>query len=147
MTTTTRNRILRADAGFLVLAALGGLWTDICAGFLARGPLSLVLRDVPEAAIGSFEAHGLALIFGVLMWRAVPVKSVHLTGVAIHLLLGAANLLFWRMFITADLLVLGYVTTFFHFSFVGLQLCAAAAVGPERRAELGTLVTHSGEGQ
>lgn len=127
MTTTTRLWILRANAACLVAASLGGLAMDILGSFFARGPMSRIVAAAPGSGIGFIEAHGLALILGVLLWRAAPVRSWHLTAAAVHFLLGTANLAFWSFFIASDALAVGYVTTGMHWLFVGLQLLAAAA--------------------
>lgn len=128
MTTQTRERILRANAVYLVLASLGGLISmDIPGAFFARGPAAGILAQAPHAAIGFFEAHGLALIFGVLLWRAAPLRSWHVTAMAVHVLLGTANILFWQIFIAANVLAMGYITTGLHWLFVILQLFAAFA--------------------
>jgi hypothetical protein len=75
-------------------------------------------------AVGTTEAHGLALILGVLLWRAAPLRSWHLTALAIHVLLGTSNLVFWQVFVAADFLAAGYITTSLHELFVVLQLFA-----------------------
>jgi hypothetical protein len=49
----------------------------------------------PGGRIGFIEAHGLALIIGVPLWQAAPLRIWHLTAAAVHLLLGTANLVFW----------------------------------------------------
>jgi hypothetical protein len=127
MTAAMRRFILRADAAFLLPAAAGGLVADILGSFFDRGPQRLILRDAPGAGIGFIEAHGLALILAVLLWRAAPVRSWHVAAASIHVLLGTANLAFWQFFVAADVLVVGYVTTALHGLFVALQLAAAAA--------------------
>ena len=71
----------------------------------------------------------LALIIGVLLWRAEPLRLWHLTAAAVHVLLGTSNLVFWQIFIAADALLMGYVTTSLHWTFVALQLLAASAAG------------------
>jgi len=43
-------------------------------------------------------------------------------------LLGASNLVFWPIFVAADALWAGYVTTTLHWTFVVLQLSAAASI-------------------
>ena len=43
------------------------------------------------------------------------------------MLLGTSNLVFWEMFVAADALAVGYVSTILHWMFVIAQL--AAAVG------------------
>jgi len=44
---------------------------------------------------------------------------------------GRRNLVFWQLFIAADLLWVGYVTTSLHWIFAVLQLCAASQSGAE----------------
>lgn len=126
-----RRLLLRANAAFLLIASAGGMWSDLTGAFLARGHVAPVLAHAPHAAIGFVEAHGLAFIIGVLLWRAEPQRSWHLTAAAVHLLLGTANLVFWQIFIAADMLAVGYITTSLHWLFVALQLFAAvtAAAG------------------
>ena len=128
MTIQPRHAVLRADALFLLLAGSSGMAADLAASFLAIGPQHAVLAAAPYTAIGFVEAHGLAMIFGWLLWCAAPARSWHLTAVAIHTLLGTANLVFWSMFIAADMLPAGYLTTSLHWLFVSLQLTAAATI-------------------
>ena len=44
--------------------------------FLRVGPQRPMLGAAPHAAIGFVEAHGLAFIIGVLLWRAEPVRML-----------------------------------------------------------------------
>jgi hypothetical protein len=129
MTLAKRAAVLRADAVFLMAASVGGLATDLAGAFLQRGLQSRVLAAVPAAAIGFVEAHGLALILGIVLWRARVERAWHLTAAGIHQLLGTANLVFWPLFITADMLMVGYLTTTFHGLFLVGQLVAAATAG------------------
>jgi hypothetical protein len=55
---------------FLMIAAASGLISDIRGAFFASGPVAPVIASAPHAAIGLVEAHGLAFILGVLLWRA-----------------------------------------------------------------------------
>jgi predicted membrane-bound mannosyltransferase len=74
--------------------------------------------------IGGFEAHGLAVILGVLLLRAAKQadrRSWHALGLSVHLLLGAANLVFWSSFLRLDVLMIGVVTTALHIIFIGAQ--------------------------
>lgn len=132
MSQITRQLILRANAVFLLAASAGGMYSDLIGAFFARGQLAPVLTAAPHAAIGFVEAHGLAFIIGVLLWRAEPARSWHLTAAAVHALLGTANLVFWQIFIAADMLAVGYVTTTLHWLFVALH--TAAIVTAESRA-------------
>ena len=56
----------------------------------------------------------MAFIIGILLWRAEPARLWHLTAAAVHLLLGTSNLVFWQIFVAADALWGGYVTTSLH---------------------------------
>ena len=127
MTTRVRTAILRANAIYLFVASVGGLRSDVLGFFFASGTESQIAADAPHAGIGFMEAHGLAFILSILLWRASPLRSWHLTGAAIHTLLGTANLLFWQIFVAFDLLWLGYLTTSLHWLFVVLQLFAAVS--------------------
>jgi hypothetical protein len=133
---SVRQLLLRLNAVFLVVAASGGLATDLGGAFLAKGPQAIVLARAPYAAIGFVEAHGLALILGVLLWRALPSRASHFTAAAVHVLLGIANLVFWQAFNAADMPVTGYVTTLLHWTFVGLQLFAALTFEAPRLVKL-----------
>jgi hypothetical protein len=136
MTPTIRTTILRANAIFLLIASAGGFTSDLVGAFLARGPVAPILAGAPHTAIGLVEAHGLAFILGVLMWRAAATRAWHITAAAIHVLLGTANLVFWQTFIVGDMLAVGYITTALHWLFVALQLTAAAyaGIGEPKRA-------------
>jgi hypothetical protein len=128
MTTPIRQVLLRANAVFLLVAATAGFWTDVLGIFFSAGAQARIIGSAPYAGIGFIEAHGLAFIIGVLLWRAAPERSWHLTAAAVHVLLGTANLVFWPIFTAADALWAGYVTTSLHWLFVVLQLSAAATV-------------------
>lgn len=129
MTVATRSIILRANAVFLLVAASWGFSADLAGAFFAIGPQKPILALAPHAAIGFVEAHGLAFIIGVLLWRAEPARLWHLTAAAVHVLLGTCNLVFWQIFIAADALWGGYVTTSLHATFAVLQVAAASAAG------------------
>jgi len=126
MNISIRRLILRGDALFLGIAATGALFTaDLPGAFSGGGPMGGVLAPNPALAIGMVEAHGLAIILAVLLWRATSLRSWHFTGAAIHALLGVCNLVFWNLFVMTQSLTLGYVTTGLHIIFFLLQLSAA----------------------
>jgi hypothetical protein len=135
MTSNTRRNILRANALYIGTAAFVAFFADIRAVLYGVGPLGRVLAAVPDSAIGFVEAHGLAFILAVLLWRgaAVATKSWHLTALGIEVLLGTCNLVFWQLFIAGDALVMGYVTTILHWVFVVLQAWALIAPDYEKR--------------
>ena len=126
-----RQRLLRANALYIGLAGSAGLLFDIRGVLYGLGPQGQVLAAAPHAAIGFVEAHGLAVILAVLLWRATPAPSWHLTAVALEVLLGTCNLAFWSLFVATDALTLGYVTTGLHWLFAALQLTAAFAASDE----------------
>jgi hypothetical protein len=129
MTPRFCSAVLKANGLFLLLAGSWGLWADLAGAFAGIGPQRAILAGAPDAAIGFVEAHGLAIIFGVLLWTAEPKRMWHLTGMAIHTLLGTSNLVFWQIFVAADMLPAGYLTTSLHAAFVLLQAMCAFGVG------------------
>ena len=128
MTPSARRAVMRANAVFLLAASTGGMFSDLLGAFLGRGQLAPVLAAAPHTAIGFVEAHGLAFIIGVILWRVEPARFWHLVAAAVHALLGTANLVFWPIFVAADMLAVGYITTALHGTFLALQLtCASRA--------------------
>lgn len=122
-----RKLILRADAVFLGFAAFTAFFfADIPGVFLAKGPLASIGAAAPQAGIGFLEAHGLAFILAIVFFRVAPDRFWHLIGAGTHLLLGTCNLIFWEFFVSTDSLAMGYLTTGLHWTFVVLQLLAAA---------------------
>jgi hypothetical protein len=131
MTTNVRHLILRANALYIGVAGFAGMIFDIRGVLYGLGPQGRALANAPYAGIGFVEAHGLAVILAVLLWRAKPERSAHFTAAAVVALLGTANLAFWQAFIAMDALVMGYVTTALHWTFVVLNLAAALNVNAE----------------
>jgi hypothetical protein len=132
MTPIGRQLILRATAIYLGTASvLGFLLLDVRGIYFDAGPLSRVLNDVPHAAIGMVEAHGLAFILAVTFWRAPAVRFWHLAAMAATALLGTANLVFWQLFVDTDALAVGYLATSLHWIFAAAQLPAAVTAPNE----------------
>ena len=134
-----RRRVLRANALFIGIAAAAGLMFDIRGVLYGLGPQGRLLADAPHAAIGFTEAHGLALILAVVLWRSAPVRASHLTAIAMEVLLGTANLAFWDMFVASDALIVGYMSTSLHWTFVAAQLACVVSepsLAPPVRAPL-----------
>src|SRR5262245_53131999 len=140
MTTTIRQLILRANALYIGVAGFAGVIFDIRGVLYGLGPQGRALANAPYAGIGFVEAHGLAVILAVLLWRARPDRSAHLTALAVVALLGTANLAFWQVFIAMDALTMRYVTTALHWTFVALNLSAALTVqGDDAEAKASAL--------
>ena len=133
---TKRQLLLRANSFFLSKAAIGGLATDVLGIIFARGPQASLIASAPHAGIGFIEAHGLALILGVLLWRAAPSRAWHLAAVAVHVLLGTANVVFWQVFVDSGLLSVGYISTSLHVAFAVLLAWAAATSSPALHTEV-----------
>ena len=105
--------LLRANALYLVTAST--------IAFLMEAV------GVRIVGIGFVDAHELALIAGLLLWSAAPRPCWHLAAAAVHVLFAAANLAHWQTFVSADIVPMGYVTTFVHALFAALQIRAARA--------------------
>ncbi len=136
MSANFRRLLLRVNAVFLVIAGLGAwLKLDFPASFAGAGPLAPLIAHEPSLGIGFIEAHGLALILGVVLWRAASTTSWHLTAAAVHLLLGTCNLVFWQLYVVTGTLPMGWVSTMIHGLLFALHAVAAvsAANGPTAR--------------
>jgi hypothetical protein len=126
-TQLARSLVLRAHAVFIGAAGLAGMVFDFRGAFLGLGPQGRVLAQAPHAAIGFVEAHGLAFILAVILWRAQPSRSLNGVGLATGLLLGGSNLIFWQLFVATGALATGYLTTSLHILFAVLHVVLAAA--------------------
>jgi hypothetical protein len=90
---TLSRKILQFDGGFLLLAGGAAMIIETVGHFFGVGPLSQT-KGSPYT-IGSFEAHGLAIIFAVLLIRAASLSERffwHQIGLVVHLLLGCSIL-------------------------------------------------------
>jgi|SRR6185436_9035827 len=122
---------LRLDGAFLALAGFGGMVTDTIGHFFGAGPLASTLHS--PYTIGGFEAHGLAVIISVLLLRgaSLPDRRLwHILALSVHLLLGAANLIFWSSFEQLDVVMVGVVTTVLHIFFVLAQGVCLYRINP-----------------
>jgi hypothetical protein len=119
--------ILRGNALWLTIGAAGGLLADVFGIFFGQGPQGRIVAGAPHTGIGFIEAHGLAMIFSIVLWQVAPLRSWHFAAAAVDVLLGSANLIFWQIFIAGDMLLAGYVTTSLHWLFAVLQFFAACS--------------------
>jgi hypothetical protein len=136
MTYSIRTLILRADAATLAFFGLFGIVTDLLSYFAAIGVWKGVLFHNP-LAVGAVEAHGLAIIIAALLIQRAAANDQgvwHLTAVTTHLLLGICNLVFWQVFIHANVVPLGIVATAYHFVFV-IANSAAISVARQELAQ------------
>lgn len=118
--------VLLLNGLFLLVAGGGALIMDLVAYFTGGGPFGPSITQMPGASVGFVEAHGLAAIIGWLLLRAARQTHVEpiwcATALAVHLLLGSTNLVFWQdAFVRFDLVPMGVVTTAGHLLFVLLE--------------------------
>ena len=116
---------LRLDGVFLVLAGGIAMIAETIGHFFGVGPFAAA-QGSPHT-IGGFEAHGFAVLIGVLLFRGAVRADRHLwhvVGLSTHLFLAAANILFWSAFAQQNLVAVGYVTTALHtVFFIAHALC------------------------
>lgn len=127
---------LRLDGGFLAIAGSSALLADTTGHFFGVGPMAEMFGS--PYTIGGFEAHGLAVILGILLLRAAKLadrRSWHALGLSVHLLLGTANLMFWSSFLQLDVLMIGVATTALHIIFTGAQAACLWANRTAARTE------------
>jgi hypothetical protein len=89
--------VLRLDGLFLLVAGGAALLLELLAHFFDLGPQRPVFGGHAWPTLGFVEAHGLAVVLGVVLLRAAtaPSPAAHLLATTVHVLLGGANLLFW----------------------------------------------------
>jgi hypothetical protein len=118
--------VLKLNAAFLTLIGSLQMVFELLSHFGGLGPLSDRFIESPYT-IGFFEAHGLAVLMGLLLWRASahPEKFWYQFAVVVHILLGGANLLFWNSFVQLDIVLPGIVATVFHGVFIFLEAYCA----------------------
>lgn len=118
--------VLKPNSLFLMLIGSLQIIFELLSHFIGVGPLADRFLESPYT-LGFFEAHGLAVLMGILLWRAAanPQKFSHQLAVTIHILLGGANLLFWNSFIQLDFVAPGIVATVFHGIFVVMEAYCA----------------------
>jgi hypothetical protein len=107
------------DGGFLLLAGGAAMIVETVGYFLGVGPFAQT-KGSPYT-IGGFEAHGLAIIFAVLLIHGASLSDRslwHKVGLAVHMLLGGSNLLYWSSFLQLKVLPIGVITTVLHIVFV-----------------------------
>ena len=114
------RKVLQFDGGFLLLAGGAAMIIETVGHFLGIGPLAET-RGSPYT-IGGFEAHGLAIIFAILLppcCHRLPDRFLwHRVGLIVHLLLGCSNLLYWSSFVQLNVIPMGVITTVLHIAFV-----------------------------
>ena len=126
-----RRILLWINGAFLVI--VGGIQVtfELLAHYADAGPYAGIFTDSPYT-IGWVENHGLALLIGILV-LAVATRDGrrwwHVFLLAVHVLLGTANLVFWDSFQVFDKVGMGVVATAAHAGFVIAHLVALRRPG------------------
>ena len=119
-TRRARRTVMLVNGLFLTAIGAAQVSFELLGYYLGAGPFGAVFHDSPYI-IGWFENHGLALLIGIL-FLAVAVRDGrrfwHGFALAVHVLLGAANLMFWSSFVTFDVVPMGIWATVAHALFV-----------------------------
>ncbi len=125
------SRLLQGNAIFLGVMGGGAAVADAVGHFFGRGPLAAAMFRAP-LAISSFEAHLLALVMGVLLWRgarALEKKPFHILAAVVHIILGGSNLLFFQgAFGSLGMERFGIVITSVHIALAIAQSYVAAGL-------------------
>ena len=126
------QRVLQVDGVFLLLAGGLAMMLETVGHFFGVGPLAET--EGSPYTVGGFEAHGLAIIFAVLLIRAARLSDRslwHQVGRAVHLLLGGSNLLYWSSFVELNMIGVGVITTVLHVVFVAAHsVCLRRSLAP-----------------
>jgi hypothetical protein len=127
---------MHANGAFLALVGGAQMIFELLSHFGSVGPLGRIFAG-SHYTIGFFEAHGLALLIGLLLIfvaAADPKRFWHGFAVCVHVLLGGANLLFWSSFVVWGLVPMGIAATAFHGLFLVAQAyCFVHTSTPERK--------------
>ena len=92
------------DGAFFTIVGTTQMSLELIGHHLGAGPFGRVFEQSPYS-IGWVEAHGLAALIGVLFPSAGGRDGRpywHGFALAVHVLLGAANLVFWTSFVKFD---------------------------------------------
>ena len=119
-----RRTLLILNGLFLGLTGFAQMIFELLSHYRGVGPLGNIFTGTPYT-IGFFEAHGFAVLTGLLVFW-VMLKDMrpywHLYMALVSLLLGGSNLLFWDSFAKVGLVSAGYIATAMHILFFLLQL-------------------------
>jgi hypothetical protein len=122
---------LRMDGFILGVAGSAAMLSEWAGHFFGIGPSASTLGS--PHTIGGFEAHGLAVLIAVLLFRgarSAERAQCHVIGSMTHLFLGAANILFWVSFIEHGVVPVGFITTILHGIFAVLHTVSIWRLAP-----------------
>ncbi len=117
--------VMLINGGFLALVGTTQMTLELVGHHLGAGPFGSVFDHSPYT-IGWVEAHGLAALIGVHFLVAGGRDGQphwHGFALAVHVLLGGANLMFWSGFVTFGTVPIGTLATAAHVVFATAQAC------------------------
>ena len=119
-TGSARRRLMLVNGGFLAVVGAVQVAFELASYYAAAGPYGSDF-DASPYTIGWVEAHGLALLIGVLFLTVAAGdgrRFWHVFAIGVHLLLGTANVVFWSSFTTFGVVPMGIAATAAHAVFV-----------------------------
>jgi hypothetical protein len=128
-TERARRVVLLADGLFLAAIGAVQLFLELLAHYGNAGPYASIFAGSPYT-LGWFEAHGFAVLVGSLFLTVAardPRPLWHPFGLAVHALLGGANVLFWTSFTAFDAIAIGILATTAHVLFVVAHAACSTA--------------------
>ena len=130
-----RRRLFLANGAFLVVTGGVQVVFELLAYYAAAGPYGGKFADSPYV-VGWVEAHGLAVIIGVLLLTVASRdgrRFWHVLAAVVHAFLGTANLVFFEGFIAWGLVPMGIAATVVHFVLVIAHSAAFVVSRPAAR--------------
>jgi hypothetical protein len=115
-----RRRLFLANGVFLVVVGGVQVMFELLAYYAGVGPYGDKFADSPYV-VGWLEAHGLAVIIGVLLLTVAARddrRFWHVLAAVVHAFLGTANLVFFQGFIAWGMVPAGVAATVVHFVLV-----------------------------
>jgi hypothetical protein len=121
-----RRTLLIVNGCFLAGVGAVQVGLELASYFRGAGPFGSIFRE-SSYTVGWVEAHGLAALVGVLL-LAVAARDRrrfwHVFAMAVHLLLGTANIVFWAGYTEFGMLPAGIGSTIAHGLFVASHALA-----------------------
>jgi hypothetical protein len=118
------NLLLKLDAWFLIMAGTLAGFADLLSYLTGKGVWGMTFYKNP-LAIGFFEAHMLAIIIGLFLFRLNRNQDWNFAMVMallVHLTLGVSNIIWFDGFSMVNAETMGTIATVIHFVFVSLYV-------------------------
>ncbi|MBL7811471.1 MAG: hypothetical protein JNL57_04530 [Bacteroidetes bacterium] len=119
MTRPANKAPLLLSVLFLGVSSIAMMANELAFHFFQSGMMKDTFNKIPGATIGFFEAHGLAFLWVVFLYREMKkgrITDLNIYAALVHALLGFANTLFWKdAIVRFDMLTAGIITTILHY--------------------------------